>query len=113
MSATTIISVGELRVEFVSHATGCGLSELAAYSGPYPGGAAAISLDQAARMGAQTKIFGGIGEDGFGCALVERLAESGVDTSGLIRRCKPQSHCPCQQHCGRVGGQGCAGASFN
>lgn len=83
MSATTIISVGELRVEFVSHATGCALSELAAYSGPYPGGAVAISLDQAARMGAQTKIFGGIGEDGFGCALVERLAESGVDTSGL------------------------------
>ena len=83
MSATTIISVGELRVEFVSHATGCALSELATYSGPYPAGAAAICLDQAARMGAQTKIFGGLGEDGFGCAMVERLADSGVNTCGI------------------------------
>lgn len=83
MSAATIISVGELRVEFVSHAKGCALSELTAFSGPYPGGAAATLLDQAARIGARTKVFGGIGEDGFGCALVERLAQSGVDTSGI------------------------------
>jgi len=83
MAATTIISVGELLVEFVSHSKGCGLSEQSAYSGPYPAGAAAICLDQAARIGARTKIFGGIGEDGFGCTLVERLAENGVDTSGI------------------------------
>jgi sugar/nucleoside kinase (ribokinase family) len=83
MSATTIVSVGELLVEFVSHNKGCALSEQADYSGPYPGGASAICLDQAARIGARTKIYGGIGEDGFGCVLVERLACSGVDTGGI------------------------------
>lgn len=83
MLATTIVSVGEVHVEFVSHAEGCALSELAPYTGPYPAGAAAICLDQAARMGARTKILGGLGEDGFGCAVVERLANSGVDTSGI------------------------------
>ncbi|SOE18946.1 hypothetical protein SAMN05877838_3894 [Hoeflea halophila] len=83
MSATTIVSVGEIHVEFVSHAKGCALSELASYTGPYPAGAAATCLDQAARMGARTKIFGGLGEDGFGCAMVERLADSGVETSGI------------------------------
>ncbi|MGJ8573243.1 MAG: carbohydrate kinase family protein [Hoeflea sp.] len=83
MSATTIVSVGELLVEFVSRNKGCALSQQSEYSGPYPGGASAICLDQAARIGARTKIFGGIGEDGFGCVLVERLACSGVDTGGI------------------------------
>lgn len=83
MSVTTIISVGELLVEFVSVSTGCALSEQTEYSGPFPGGASAICLDQAARLGARTKIFGGIGEDGFGCALIDRLACSGVDTGGI------------------------------
>ena len=83
MSATAIISVGELQVEFVSHSKGCALSERAEYSGPYPGGASAVCLDQAARIGASTKIYGGIGEDGFGCAIIERLVGSGVDTAGI------------------------------
>lgn len=83
MSATTIISVGELLVEFVSQRKGCALSEQTQYFGPHPGGASAICLDQAARIGARTKIFGGIGEDGFGCAIIEQLADSGVDTTGI------------------------------
>ena len=83
MSATTIISVGELLVEFVSHSKGCALSEQTEYSGPFPGGASAVCLDQAAQLGARTKIFGGIGEDGFGCTLIERLSRSGVDTGGI------------------------------
>ena len=83
MSATTIISVGELLVEFVSQRKGCELSEQTEYFGPYPSGASAVCLDQAARLGARAKIFGGIGEDGFGCAIIERLADSGVDTTGI------------------------------
>jgi len=52
MTKPTIIAVGELLVEFVSHNKGCGLKALSEYSGPYPSGAPAICIDQAARMGA-------------------------------------------------------------
>jgi len=83
MTHPTIIAVGELLVEFVSHDKGCGLKELAEYSGPYPSGAPAICIDQAARVGAATQIFGGVGADNFGNALIERLKSNSVETSGI------------------------------
>jgi len=86
MSSPTIISVGELLVEFVSHQKGCELRELSQFSGPYPSGAPAICIDQAARIGAATKLFGAIGSDNFGQALLDRLIENGVQTSGIQRR---------------------------
>jgi len=85
MTIPTIIAVGELLVEFVSHRRGCDLKALGDYSGPYPSGAPAICIDQAARMGADTKLFGSIGADNFGEALVERLRSNGVETSGIQR----------------------------
>jgi len=85
MAVPTIISVGELLVEFVSHNKGCELRQLSEYSGPYPSGAPAICIDQAARLGASTQIFGALGQDSFGDALVERLRSHKVDTSGVLR----------------------------
>lgn len=76
----TLVTVGELLVEFVSHRKGCALERIADYSGPYPSGAPAIFLDQAARMGAAATMIGSVGDDGFGRALIERLAGDGVDT---------------------------------
>ncbi|MBV6658262.1 MAG: sugar kinase [Devosiaceae bacterium] len=81
--AKSIVTVGEILVEFVSHERNCGLSRTAPYSGPYPSGAPAIFLDQAARMGAQTLLIGGVGEDGFGRCVLERLRADGVDTEGV------------------------------
>ena len=83
MMRPTIIAVGELLVEFVSHNKGCELRALSQYSGPYPSGAPAICIDQAARVGAATQIFGGVGADNFGAALIERLRSNGVETSGI------------------------------
>ena len=60
-----IATIGELLVEFVSHARNCALERIAPYSGPYPSGAPAIFLDQAARIGARTEMIGGVGADGF------------------------------------------------
>jgi len=85
MTHPTIIAVGELLVEFVSHQKGCDLKALAEYSGPYPSGAPAICIDQAARVGAAAQIFGGVGADNFGAALVERLQTNGVETSGISK----------------------------
>lgn len=85
MSTPTIIAAGEVLVEFVSHRRGCALRELAEYSGPYASGAPAICIDQAARLGARTQLFGAVGADNFGHVLTDRLQASGVDTSGIRR----------------------------
>lgn len=84
MSETrTIATVGEILVEFVSHQRNCALEQIVDYSGPYPSGAPAIFLDQAARMGAPTEMIGGVGADGFGRCVLQRLQEDGVGTSGV------------------------------
>ncbi len=84
MSKTqTIATVGEILVEFVSHRQNCGLSQISEYSGPYPSGAPAIFLDQAARMGAATQMIGGVGNDGFGRIVLDRLKEDGVGVDGV------------------------------
>lgn len=85
MPQPTIIAVGELLVEFISHKKGCELRNLAEYSGPYPSGAPAICIDQVARLGMSSKIFGGLGEDNFGNSLIDRLRTSGVDTSDILK----------------------------
>ena len=79
----SVIAVGELLVEFVSHKKGCELRELATFSGPYPSGAPAICIDQAARIGASAQIYGAVGADSFGKALITRLQSNGVETSGI------------------------------
>ncbi len=79
----TIATVGEILVEFVSHNRNCALERICDYSGPYPSGAPAIFLDQAARMGAQTQMIGGVGADGFGRSVLRRLKKDGVGTDGI------------------------------
>lgn len=74
----TIATVGEILVEFVSHTKNCALQKVGDYSGPYPSGAPAIFLDQAARMGATTEMVGGVGSDGFGRCVLDRLKADGV-----------------------------------
>ncbi len=81
--APTIVTIGELLVEFVSHTKGCALEAIGPYSGPYPSGAPAIFLDQAARMGARAAMVGGVGDDGFGRALLARLRSDGVATDAI------------------------------
>lgn len=81
--AGTIATVGEILVEFVSHSRNCALERIAEYSGPYPSGAPAIFLDQAARMGAATQMIGGVGADGFGRNVLQRLKQDGVGIEGV------------------------------
>ena len=83
LSGHAVVSAGEILVEFVSHARGCALERIAAYSGPYPSGAPAIFLDQAARLGARTLMIGGVGRDGFGRAVLRRLRADGVGVEGV------------------------------
>lgn len=84
-----VVTLGELLVEFVAIEgdgfptplpTGPGR-----FAGPFPSGAPAIFIDQAARMGLETAILGSVGADSFGGVLLERLLADGVDTR-LVRR---------------------------
>lgn len=79
MSQTTVIGIGELLVEFVSHTQDCQLTTLSEYSGPYPSGAPAIFADQVAQVGANAMVFGSVGDDGFGKQLLQRLENHGVN----------------------------------
>ena len=79
----TIVAIGEILVEFVSHRKNCALEQIADYSGAYPSGAPAIFLDQAARMGARTEMIGSVGADGFGRSVLQRLEADGVGTNGI------------------------------
>ncbi|MFK7752997.1 MAG: PfkB family carbohydrate kinase [Sedimentitalea sp.] len=78
-----IAAVGEILVEFVSHQPGCELKQIGDYSGAYPSGARAIFLDLAARMEVATEMFGGVGNDGFGQSVLNRLQADGVGTRGV------------------------------
>lgn len=78
-----IYTAGEMLAEFVSHEIGCKLEKTTEYSGPYPSGAPAIFIDQAARVGAKTGVIGTVGDDPFGRMLRSRLSADGVDTTHL------------------------------
>jgi sugar/nucleoside kinase (ribokinase family) len=82
-NTVTIVTIGEILVEFVSHRANCALTQITGYSGPYPSGAPAIFLDQAARMGAVTQMIGGVGADGFGRCVLDRLRTDNVGVTGV------------------------------
>lgn len=79
----TIVAIGEILVEFISHHRNCGLEKITEYSGPYPSGAPAIFADQAALVGGKSSMIGGIGNDGFGQSTLQRLKKDNVDTSQI------------------------------
>ncbi|MBD0415056.1 sugar kinase [Oryzicola mucosus] len=77
-------SLGELLVEFVCTEKDSRHKRASTYKGPYPSGAPAIFIDQAARMGASTIFVGAVGDDAFGTVLRDRLVSVGV-SQGMIR----------------------------
>jgi sugar/nucleoside kinase (ribokinase family) len=85
MSSGRIVAVGEILAEFVSETTGCGHARIGRYRGPFPSGAPAIFIDQAARCGVRAAMVGTVGADGFGDLILERLGRDGVDCAGIAR----------------------------
>lgn len=81
----TLLAIGEIVVEIM--ATELGQSFLAPGSliGPFPSGAPAIFVDQAARLGQPCAIIAAVGDDDFGTLNIERLRASGVDVSAIRR----------------------------
>ena len=80
-----IITIGEILAEILAEKPDQEFSRAGVLLGPYPSGAPAIAIDQAARMGAKTAILAKIGDDDFGLLNKTRLKESGVDVSHIIK----------------------------
>ena len=77
----TIWTMGELLVEIMRDKVGKGFEEMGVFLGPFPSGAPAIFIDTVVRLGQNGSIIGGIGKDGFGLNVLNRLKNHGVDCS--------------------------------
>lgn len=88
-----ILTIGEILVEIMAERRGQSLGEVGGFVGPYPSGAPAIFIDQVARAGHPAAMIAAVGDDAFGHMCLERLAEDGVDVSGVaIVRDRPTGH---------------------
>lgn len=76
-----VIAIGEILVEMMAKTTGQSFLEPGEWLGPYPSGAPAIFIDQAARLGADCGIIAKVGDDDFGRLNLDRLRSDGVDLS--------------------------------
>jgi tagatose kinase len=78
-----LVTVGEILVEIMATTIGDGFREPQSLVGPFPSGAPAIFIDQAARLGASCAIIGAVGDDDFGRVNLDRLSADGVDISAI------------------------------
>ena len=79
-----IITVGEILAEILTERTDQEFTSPGILLGPYPSGAPAIAIDQAAKVGARTAMIARVGRDDFGRLNIDRLASDGVDVSHII-----------------------------
>jgi sugar/nucleoside kinase (ribokinase family) len=79
----TVLTIGEILVEIMAVERGDGFLQPMPLIGPYPSGAPAIFIDQAARFGQPCAILACVGADDFGRTNLRRLEQSGVDISGV------------------------------
>lgn len=77
-------SAGELLVEFVAGDRNGHHRRTSTYTGPFPSGAPAIFIDQAAKLGARARFAGAVGDDAFGAVILDRFHQDGVATD-LVR----------------------------
>lgn len=78
-----IVTIGEILVDVMAGETGQTFSQPAQWHGPYPGGAPAVFISQAARLGVSAGIIACVGDDDFGRLCTGRLRADGVDTSAV------------------------------
>src|SRR5580658_5293471 len=79
----SILTVGEILVEIMATDKGDGFLEPIKLIGPFPSGAPAIFIDQAAKFGQPAAIIGCVGDDDFGRINLNRLRRDGVDVEGV------------------------------
>ncbi len=78
-----IITIGEILVEVMARDVGQTFLEPGLWQAPYPSGAPAIFISQAARFGAGAGMVGCVGDDDFGLLNINRLKADGVDVTAI------------------------------
>lgn len=78
-----ILAIGEVLVEIVALEKGDGFRSPISLIGPFPSGAPAIFIDQAAKLGQPCALISAVGDDDFGRLNLDRLRADGVDVSGI------------------------------
>jgi sugar/nucleoside kinase (ribokinase family) len=79
----SILTIGEILVEIMATDKGDGFLEPVNLIGPFPSGAPAIFIDQAAKFGQPAAIIGCVGNDDFGRVNLDRLRRDGVNVEGV------------------------------
>src|SRR5271170_1530697 len=79
----SILTIGEILVEIMATEKGDGFLEPVNLVGPFPSGAPAIFIDQAAKFGQPAAIIGCVGNDDFGRLNLDRLRRGGVNVEGI------------------------------
>ena len=79
----SILTIGEILVEIMATDKGDGFLEPVNLIGPFPSGAPAIFIDQAAKFGQPAAIIGCVGNDDFGRVNLDRLRRDGVNVEGI------------------------------
>lgn len=77
-------TMGETLVEIMRTEVDKPLNQTALFSGPYPSGSSAIMISTVARLGHSCGIISGVGQDGFGECILNRLKKDGVDVSKVL-----------------------------
>lgn len=78
-------SMGEILVEIMRPKPDMPFHVTGEFLGPFPSGAPAIFIDTVARLGHSAGIIGGVGKDGFGKIVLDRLKRDGVDCSYIFK----------------------------
>ncbi|WP_339061141.1 sugar kinase [Tepidibacillus marianensis] len=77
------MTIGEILVEIMAKGIDQKFSQTGEFIGPYPSGAPAIFIDQAAKIGSDTGIISKIGNDDFGLMNLNRLEKDGVNVKSI------------------------------
>ncbi len=77
-------TMGEILVEIMRPKPDMPFHVTGEFLGPFPSGAPAIFIDTVARLGHDAGIIGGVGKDGFGKIVLDRLKRDGVNCSHVF-----------------------------
>ncbi|MFE4200050.1 PfkB family carbohydrate kinase [Aneurinibacillus aneurinilyticus] len=86
----TVITLGEVLIDFVPEANGQALEDVPSFK-KAPGGAPANVAAAVARLGGASRFLGKVGADPFGDFLIGTLADAGVDTGRIYRTDKAKT----------------------
>ncbi|RWH19265.1 sugar kinase [Mesorhizobium sp.] len=81
-----LVSAGEILVEIMAESIGQSFLEPGPLAGPFPSGAPAIFIGQAAALGQPAGLIGAVGGDDFGQLNIDRLSALGADVSAIAVR---------------------------